>query len=137
MKNRYTYLLIISLLAMNLIACNKNNETLENKVETEQSDSEIVESVEETESVESEFIEPTELEVTETIEVETETESVETSGLIKQEEGGSSLTDEEWAEYDAELEELLNESTETEGSDGGPWFEGNPITKEEWNNHNW
>lgn len=45
------------------------------------------------------------------------------AGLTKQEEGGSSLTDEEWAEYDAKFEELLNQSTETEGDtlpDGRP-----------------
>lgn len=54
------------------------------------------------------------------------------AGLTSQEEGGSSLTDEEWAEYDAKFEELLNESTESEGNDGSGdlYFGDNPDSTE-------
>ena len=101
----------------------KTTETEQLETELEVVNTEETEEPTETEvNLETEFIEETETEVVETEQTET------SAGLIKQEEGGSSLTDEEWAEYDAKFEELLNESTESEGNDGSGnlYFENNP-----------
>lgn len=120
MKFKYIAILIcLSILAgCNKVATEQETEVVNTEQESQITETQIEVTETETEELESEIIETTETEL------EHESEFIETTETKNE----TSLTDEEWAEYDAKLEELLNESTETEGNDGSGdlYFETNP-----------